>query len=236
MNRLVLISVAVVLFACGGSQEEVVAPTEQAHREPPKRQSSGGDGVSIEGLMGSISADAVRQTMEPRLPKFLPCFAKRYNTVEVLGGRFEMSFRIKTDGSVLWVYPKSSTIGDRLTEKCLLDKARGIRFSRPQGGEAEFSYPLELDPPEDVRPPVDWSGGKVTEAVSTHAADWSCGKGLRITAYVKPGGTVITAGASVADPKDPAATDADLDCASDAVKGWSLPDPGSYPAKFSFDL
>ena len=67
---------------------------------------------------------------------------------------------------------------------------------------------------------------------------------LHVTAYVEPGGTVVSAGvASGAQAEAVQGADAPpdtsegvLDCVAGQVKGWELPDPGSYPGKVTFDL
>jgi hypothetical protein len=227
--------VAVTCVACGGdSSDETVVPHEEhtagheTERPPEDRN------VAIEGLMGTISRDAVERGMEPRMGRFLRCFSQRYDTNEVLGGRIELAFRIRVDGSVLWVYPRSSSIGDRDTERCLLEQAASIRFSRPQGGEAEFMYPLDLETPEDVRPPLNWTSDRVASALETNRGELAdCGRGpFSVTVYIAPGGGIVTAGASASSPEQAES----LDCVARTVSGWSMPDPGSYPAKVSFDL
>ncbi len=231
-----------LVVGCGSSTPNPVEPVAQTHvdrhreaiESEPERQ------VQIEGLMGTISADRVNQAMEPRMDRFLRCFTDRYDAVRVLGGHIEMSFRIHIDGTVRWVYPSTSTIGDRATERCLLDVAGRARFSRPRGGEAEFAYPLDLDTPEDVRPPVSWSSSDITDVLEENgqAVVSSCRpRGSRaqfnVTAYVKRGGDVMAAGVSCDDPELSSQV---LDCVADAVKSWNMPDPGSYPAKVSFTL
>lgn len=237
MRERVWIGAVLVLaaVACGGDEpaEETMVeeePTAGAEEEAPREE----EGVAIEGLMGTISEMAVQRGMEPRMGRFMRCFMERYGSVEVLGGHIDMAFRIRRDGSVLWVYPRESTIGDRETERCLLEQAGSIRFSRPQGGEAEFNYPLDLDAPEDVRPPVPWDASRVASAVERQRGEIvDCGTGpFTVTAYVSPGGAVLAAGASTTDP---AQADA-LDCVAELVKGWEMPDPGSYPAKVTFQL
>ncbi len=229
MNRL-MVCLIVGVCACGGSTEEDETTTQETtsgHEEHEQAQRD--DGVAIEGLMGTISTMAVERGIEPRMGRFLRCFSERYHAVEVLGGHIELAFRIKTDGTVRWVYPRASTIGDRATERCLVEQAAGIRFSRPQGGEAEFAYPLELDPPEDVRPPSNWDATRVEE----HVQSVSCGRGsYSVTMYIAPGGSVIAAGAAAGE-QDSADN---LDCVVDEVSGWDMPDPGSYPAKVTFAI
>lgn len=225
-----------VCAACGGGDEpEAETTTAETHATSgEEREIERNDGVGVEGLMGTISAMAVQRALEPKIGRFFSCFSQRTRDVEVLGGRIVLAFRVRTDGSVLWVYPRESNIGDRETERCMLEVAANTRFSRPQGGEAEFSYPLELDTAEDVRPPTFWDASRVSSNVERVRGEIvDCGSGpFHVTVYVAPGGRVIAAGASTSEQTQ---SDA-LECVADAVRSWSMPDPGSYPAKVSFDL
>jgi len=232
--RMVMVASVALAFACGASDaEEETMTTEEEHTSGSEEHVEREDDVQITGLMGTISREAVQRSIEPRMNSFLRCFMTRYDSVEVLGGRIELAFRIDVQGNVLWVYPRSSTVGDRATERCLVETASRIHFSRPQGGEAEFAYPLELDPPEDVRPAISWDGTRVADAVSSQRGSVSCGSGrFEVTVYVSPGGAVLSAGASTADQQRAES----LDCVADAVSGWQMPDPGSYPAKVTFSL
>ncbi len=222
-----------LLSACGGDAEVEIAETETSSSGAEETSARRDDGVQIEGLMGSMDAEDVRYTMENKLGRFMRCFSRRYEDIEILGGHIHMGFRVDIEGNVLWVYPTESSIGDRETEKCLLETAAAIHFPRPRGGEAEFGYPLHLDPPEDVRPPVQWEESAIASTVEANRRSLtSCGAGYTVTVYVAPGGEVMAAGASTSEQ-----TNADgLDCVTDAVSRWSMPDPGSYPAKVSFSL
>lgn len=220
------------IAGCGSSP----APVETATRDddsgderPVERE----DGSQITGILGTIRQDQVQQTMEPRMNSFMRCFEPRMNEVEFLGGDVRLSFRIHTDGTVAWVFPSASTIGDRAAERCVLDVATRARFPRPHGGEAEFSWGFAFDPPEDVRAPLSWDATRVGEALMSGAPGLAsrCGvSGARVTAYVAPGGRVISAGASTPD----AASLTSVDCVIDAVRGLTMPDPGSYAAKVTF--
>jgi len=233
-----LLSLA-LLLGCGGEPEVAETTHSDEASSGDEVTEAHHDAVQIEGLMGTISADMVERGIEPRMGRFLRCFQERYGSLEVLGGRFEMAFRIHVDGTVRWVYPSDSTIGDRETERCLLHVASGIHFHRPRGGEAEFSYPLSLDTAEDVRPPLHWDAARVGEALTEGgpALLSSCRPPgsramYRVTAYIMPGGAVQAAGAATDDAE---AVDS-LDCVAQAVRGWSMPDPGSYPAKVHFEV
>lgn len=223
------------LAACGGAEETHEEAHTENHSSGSERPPEVDDGLAIEGLMGSISEMAVSRGLSPRMGRFAQCFADRYDDLDVVGGRIRFSFRIKTDGTVKWVFPHASTIGDRPTEACLIDVAQRTRFERPRGGEAEFSWPLAFDPPDDIRPPVGWEATRVEDTVAAHraAVRSNCGRGpFMVTAYVSPGGEVKAAGVSTTEQ-----TSAErLECVANAVTTWTLPDPGSYLAKVTFEL
>ncbi|MEM1417551.1 MAG: AgmX/PglI C-terminal domain-containing protein [Myxococcota bacterium] len=227
----------VLSFGCGGGDAPPAAEPapaaeatqgDEAPPPPPPRE----DGLAVEGILGTISERAVQRTMEGRQGRYLRCFGERYEANELLAGTFVLSFRIKTDGSVRWVYLAESDVGDRETERCLLRVAEGTRFSRPQGGEAEFRHSMSVDPLE--REPVAWTADRAaaTIAENREAIDACAAAGVRITAYVAPGGTVTTAGAALDDQEQPEG----IDCVLGLVASWTFPDPGSYPAKVSFSL
>lgn len=235
-----LLFFAASLAACGAAAEE--APAEQTtaatQRDDGPRDDGPRDGVAISGLMGTISSDSVRDTLQMRQDRFLDCFTRRLDDVNVLGGTIELAFRVKVDGTVLWVYPKRSTVGDRETERCILGVASTVRFRRPNGGEAEFSWPFEVAPPDDVRPALSWTPDRVAPLLAQNVdlASRCRPPGsdvtFSITAYVAPGGAVLAAGGAASDPNG---VDA-VDCVLDVVRAWPMPNPGSYPAKITFDI
>jgi hypothetical protein len=221
-----------LLCACGGSEPEPAVaepqPTTGAEFEAPR------PGMEVSGLMGTIPERKIRATLEPKLPKLARCFALGAEKVELVAGRMELYFRVALDGSVEWVYPSDSTVGDRATELCLLEVARAARFPGPKGGgAAEVRWSFEIDG-SDLRPPVAWESERVAGALAENAAALeACGaepSSVHVTAYVAPGGQVLSAGASASSH---GAAD-HIECVLDAVRGFTLPDPGSYTAKVSF--
>lgn len=230
-----LVGMGLVLgMGCGKNEDaEHVAHEEQTQGD--ERPHEPNDGLAVEGLLGTLGRDEIQQGLEPRMDLFAGCFDQRSRAVSMIGGRVDLAFRVAIDGSVRIVHLRSSTVGDRETERCVLSVARSAKFPRPRGGEAEFAWPLELDPPGHVRPPLSWEPAQVESVVAKESADVlaTCGAaGAKVTVYIGRGGKVITAGASI----DEADSDAILDCVVERVSGWMLPDPGSYPAKVTFDL
>lgn len=224
---------SMIVVGCGGAAAETTTTTTTTttRREDPPPD----DGSSITGLMGSISQDAVQGTLEPRMDSFMHCFETRLRTVHFLGGEIRMAFRVHTDGTVLWVYPAESSLGDRDVESCILGVAQRAHFPHPHGGEAEFSWGFALDPPSDVRAPVSLAAGGVDEMIESQESNvrTQCGQGpYHVTAYVQPGGAVLAAGVAT----DSTDASGHLDCVATAVRGWTFPDPGSYAGKVSFTL
>jgi TonB family protein len=221
----------ILLAACGGSSE--TTETQERATAGDERPAERDDGSQITGLLGTIRPDQVNNTLEPRTEQFFGCLEPRMSEVRFLGGEVRLSFRIHVDGTVAWVYPSQSTLGDRQAERCVLEVASRARFPQPRGGEAEFSWGFAFDPPEDVRAPLAWDATRIGPALLSGAPELAqrCGvSGARVTAYVAPGGRVIAAGASAPDADSLSA----IDCVIEAVQSLAMPDPGSYAAKVTF--
>ncbi len=243
MRRAVWSVVAIVAalssVGCGGSSEDGEAERASASSrgssgaEEPREEPN--DGLQIEGLLGAISREQVTMTLEPRADGFARCFSEA-GDLDFVGGDIRLAFRIHTDGSVRWVYPSQSSIGHRAVERCIVERARAVRFPRPRGGEAEFSWGFGVGAPADVRPPTAWTSSQIAATLSASAAPLvaSCGglRGYHVTAYVGSGGQVLAVGVAASDE----ATSAQIDCVAAGVSSWRMPDPGSYPAKVTFDL
>jgi hypothetical protein len=223
-----------VVSACGSSQPEAeeTAPVEHATSgaefTPPRA------GMQVSGLMGTIPQRKILATLEPKLPAFARCFARGAAEVAPIAGSMELYFRVALDGHVEWVYPRTSNVGHRATERCVLDAAAAARFPGPKGGgAAELAWSFEMEA-GDVRPPVEWDAANVVVAAeqSREVLD-ACGVtpgDATLTLYVAPGGTVVGAGGA-ARTREAAER---LDCLIDAARIWILPDPGEHLAKVSF--
>ncbi|MDB4991279.1 MAG: hypothetical protein JWN04_6457 [Myxococcaceae bacterium] len=199
------------------------------------------DAVSVSGLHGTLSQEEIRGALEPRLPKFLRCAAARLSELEVLSGSLTLSFHVAVNGSVASVSPNQSSLGDRATERCMLEVAQTTHFPAPHGGEADFTWPLELPLASDVRAPAALPAGfaqpvttaRVRGVEQADAVHGACGGGeYVVTTYVDPDGHVLAAGVATPDP----VTTPELDCVAEAVASWTFPSPGSYPGKLSFTV
>jgi hypothetical protein len=219
--------------ACGGAPpppaEEAARPQETERENKPQ--------LAVKSELGSVDPEAVRRAFHTLDAKFLDCQKQALDRVEVLGGKAAFFVRIGDDGHVKWTYLEDSEVGDRETEKCLLDVVRGASWPRPDGGDVEARYAMEL-PEQSTRPPNDWNADKVAGALgrSGDAID-RCKSGangkFRATVYVGPGGKVLAAGVAASTKEGADKTDCLVDVLH-KLKG--LPSPGSWPAKVSFGL
>jgi len=223
-----------VSAACGGKAPESEVPEESAASGSEEAPSSA-DSLSVTGLRGTLSQQEIQNALEPRMMKFSRCVQKRSGDVEWVSGAMAFEFKIALSGAVASVYPKQSSMGDRETERCMLEVAQGTRFPAPHGGEAEFSWSLEVPLDSDIRAPVPWTAAQAGAVVSERGPELSarCGAGpYDLTAYVDVEGKVVAVGGAVQSE----ASAQQLDCVTQAVQGWVFPSPGSYAAKLNFQV
>lgn len=227
--------VLVVLAACA-SERSTPEPPPPAAATAGAEQPAKRGGMQVEGILGTIPQRKIEGTLQAKMKAFQRCFFDGSADVEMIGGHIKFYFRVGLDGRVEYVHPRGSSIGHRPTELCLLARARETKFPEPKGGgPAEFVWGFEIEPSDGVRAAVTWPSERVQAAVSEHQAQLAeCTNGghFKVTLYVSPGGRVLAAGAAA--DSQPAAER--IDCIVDAVKAWQLPDPGSYPAKVTFEL
>jgi hypothetical protein len=187
--------------------------------------------------LGDVDPGEVTRAFKKLEDGFTDCQKRGLDRVEVLAGAVKFFVRIGADGSAKWTYLEESEIGDRDTERCLLDLVMGARWPKPSGGDAEARYTMEL-PLQSTRPPNDWGADKVAAALGRQGdAIDRCKSGVsgsfHATMYVGPGGKVLAAGIATTS-KD---GEEHIDCLTKAlVKLKGLPSPGSWPAKVSFGL
>lgn len=223
----------VLITAC----TKTVPPTSRAAVTPdaPESETPRDDSLAVSGLMGTLSQHEIQNALEPKLPRFLRCASQRRAVLDVLAGTLTMRFNVGVDGSVANVQPAESTLGDRETERCMLEIAKGVRFPPPHGGEAEFRWPLELPPDGDVRAPTELLPEPGREPLAKGPAELraSCGGGpVVVSLYLDASGSVLAAG--VAAPE--LATAGELDCIAEGVRAWRFASPGSYVGKLSFPV
>jgi hypothetical protein len=221
------------LLACGGGEPAAKAPATatETHDDAPS-------GVGVSAEIGGLSEEKVDKTFQGSLSDLQSCLADGAKRVEFLAGSVSFFIKINERGKVDHAHLEKSTMGDRVTERCMLDSLAKKRWPKPVGGLHGLARKsFDFDPPNDVRAPTTWDGDRVSEGVSKLSRKLSaCKKGARgsfeATLYVATDGSVLSAGVTPPDETG----EADVDCLVDTLKGASFPSPGSWPAKVTFSL
>jgi hypothetical protein len=234
-----LAGISIFLIACGGST------TTAAPAAPPE------DGVAnanshvptmpqVSQELGSIDQRQVEVTFDHLQNKIQGCFKDGASRIEYLDGDVSVFLRIGQDGRVKYGYFEDSSVGDRDTEKCLLDVLQNADWPKPQGGEAEVRNKFGFDAPGDVRAPTAWNSDKIAGSVGKASdAIAKCKDGVSGTfkgaAYIEPDGKKgkIQAAGLASPSKDGVDK---VDCLLGVVNSLQVPSPGSYAAKVSFAL
>lgn len=223
-----------LIMACGGgglpprTGEVTAAPFPTKTPKPM---------LSMESELGSIDEAGVRKTFVALHTAFEGCQKRGLARVEVLSGDVQFFVRVGRDGKGKYAYFLESDVGDRDTEKCMLDAVLAASFPTPEGGEAEVRYKTGL-PDQSARPATAWSAAKVEGALQKADAFAKCPKsqGVIVTLYVGDAGgkegKVLAAGVAGKDKLSPE----EADCVAKAAKELRVPTPGSWPAKVTFGL
>ncbi len=226
--------------ACGGSNTTAAAPAM-----PPD------DGVSnanshvppmpqVSQELGSIDPNAVERTFDHLQNKIQGCFKAGASRIEYLDGDVSVFVRVGSDGRAKYTYFEDSSVGDRDTEKCLLDVMSNADWPKPQGGEAEVRKSFGYDASGDVRAPTAWNSDKIAASVGKASdAIAKCKGGVsgsfKGAAYIEPDGKKgKVQAAGLASPSKDGIDK--IDCLLGVIQGLQVPSPGSYAAKVSFAL
>ncbi|HEY4105395.1 MAG TPA: AgmX/PglI C-terminal domain-containing protein, partial [Polyangiaceae bacterium] len=181
--------------ACGGSEPPPQTP-EKA--EAPEEHES--HPISASAEIGGLNEEKVDRTFQSALSDFQRCIDDGAKRVEFLGGSVSFLVKIDTHGKVDHAHLEKSTIGDRDTEKCMLDSLRTKRWPKPVGGEHGLARKsFDFDPPNDVRAPTTWDGDRVSDAIAKlskklNACKQGSNGAFEATLYVGTDGSVMAAG------------------------------------------
>ncbi len=227
-----LAAVASLSFACSES-----APAPKTADDTPETEERHGSQLAVSSEIGGLDEQKVNAAFESSLSGLERCLHRGSSRVEFLGGSVSFFIKIDLTGKVDGAYLEKSSLGDRDTEKCMLDALRSKKWPKPVGGEHGLARKsFDFDPPNDVRAPSDYDEGhlsKALEKISGKLHSCKGGKGsFEATIYLATDGSVLSAGVTPPDE----AGEGSVDCLVSTLKGASFPSPGSWPAKVTFTL
>lgn len=227
-----LVLPTLLLLACGES-----TPAPKTADDTPQTEEEHGTGVSVSSEIGGLNEEKVNAAFESSLDGLQHCLQQGASRVEFIGGSASFFLKIDASGKVDSSYLEKSTLGDRDTEKCMLDALRAKKWPKPVGGEHGLARKsFDFDPPNDVRPPADYDQDHLDKGlgkISGKLASCKESKGsYEATIYVATDGSVLSAGVTPPDERG----EGSVDCLVSTLKGASFPSPGSWPAKVTFSL
>lgn len=195
----------------------------------------GDDGLRLEGGLGSLDTEAVEGAMEGARTEVDGCYRAGVGRFRYLSGRLGLRARVRADGTVKSI-AITAPIGDRETERCVLDVVRKLRLRAPRGGEAEFEYAWEFR----TRAPVEsWVASdlqpvfrKRRDELRPCEALGNVPPGLRVTLYVMPGGRVGALGLGADAPLD----ERYAACVATRVSSWTFTDPQGRVARATYQF
>jgi len=188
-NVVVPVLLACAALGCGSAPPPKVEEPVQEEAKPRKS----GPGPQVAQELGSIDQKKVEQTFKSLLEGSLEsCHKQARERVEYLSGDVKVFLRIDGNGKVRYGWFEDTTLGDRQTEKCLLDALGAASWPKPEGGEAEVRNGWGWSGGGE-REPTAWSSDKVQAALA-EAKDVKkdvdkCRHGIKgdfkVTAYVE---------------------------------------------------
>ncbi len=217
--------------ACGSDPKPPPPPPPPSTAAAPAE--SAAPPPSAEAEIGGLNEEAMNRAFSSLEEAVQECIASGITRVKTLGGSATIKLRIKRDGTPRWAYMKTTSLGDRETEKCLLAAVRAKTWPEPLGGEgiAEKSFELEAQSPPIA---LDEKRSKLTLA-QIRKDHWKCRKSVRgtftATVYVRTNGHVISAGITPPSEKGEDAAD----CMAEMIKKMKFV-PGRKTGKLSFTM
>lgn len=189
-SLLLLTVISIGIVACG-SAPPPPPPAPKADDDGANKRPSGPT-PQVEQELGSIDQRAVERKFGALQTEFEKCHTQGRDRVEYLSGDVKIFMRVGKDGKVRYSYFEESTLGDRETEKCILDVLGRASWPQPQGGEAEVRNGFGWGPGGE-RAPTPWGPEKVMgaldEAKDVKKDVQKCKAGVKgdfiVTAYVE---------------------------------------------------
>lgn len=227
-----------LLTACGGSSgvapraqtaTESLASSGSADREKP---------LSTSAEVGGLDEREAEESFRASLDALQECVNTGVQRFDFLSGDIELAVKIDATRQAQQVWASQSTLGERITEKCMFDALRAVTWPPPIGGAYGIARnSFEFAPRKGSPEPAVWDAGRVAGALESLApALGDCGEGaadgLLITMYIGEDGRALTGGAA---SEEPVQEDA-VDCVVEALLAAEYPVPDRSPTKVRFRL
>jgi hypothetical protein len=223
-----------VLSACGCNSPPPAKAAPTAVDTPNAETSSAGPATRSE--IGGLNEEAVARAFERMNDDVQNCFTKGATKVSALGGHLKIKLRIDSQGALKWAYLSESTLGDRDTEKCLLDAARAKSWPLPVGGDglAERTYDIDSPSPAKELDPRRYkvAVSLVSKETAKCRKKGTWGTVFRVTAYLRYDGLPVSVG--IAPPNEKG--EDVVDCMIKIIKKVKFGGTGRRMAKLGFDL
>jgi len=217
---------AALLPACASAPAPILRDAEPVHEKVDR------GAASMESDIGGLNEEAMDRAFASL--EVQRCLTEGSSRLSAIGGKFKLRLRINRDGGARWAYLSESTLGDRATEKCVIDLARGKSWPRPLGGEGLADKAFEIDAP--AAPVLLEEKRMLVDVARARAAAARCRRGVSgsffATVHVRPDGRVTAAG--VAPPSERGEDVAD--CVVDAIRKLRFRPSAPRAAKVSFEI
>ena len=118
----------IVFVGCGG---------ETANKQGPNTGSSDtgseetNKNVNFDADVGALDQNKVNRALDRASAKLTDCFHQGLKRVPFMGGNIKFAMRINQQGKVNVAYMKETTLGDRVTETCILNALRAASWPAP---------------------------------------------------------------------------------------------------------
>jgi outer membrane biosynthesis protein TonB len=194
--------------------------------------------IKVQGLTGTLNKGDIHQTMEARQELFDACIVQSQRRMHWVSGAIQFAFKVDAQGQILDVHPTTSNIGHRELEQCLTAAVAATQFPKPAGrANAEFGWGLSVEPAAgqhlDIAKPKIMATvmrKQIREVFDTCEIRRRRAR-FKITAYLAPGGHMLSAGALPL----PLSADDKVDCVLDQLSKWHMPKV-KRSSKVSFEL
>jgi hypothetical protein len=228
---------AAVVLGCGGA-----AGTPAPARVPPPAPAAAPEQhrptATATAEIGGLDEREAEASFRASLDSLQECVQNGVERLEFMGGSIEFAVKVGADRQAASVWAAQSSLGERLTEKCMFAALRSVTWPAPQGGLFGIARnSFEFEPKRGSPTPAVWDAGRVAGVVDhVHGSISECGSGslesILITLYIGEEGQAIAGGAASDEPID----EAQVDCVVDAFLSAQYPRPERAPTKVRFRL